>query len=866
MNVWKKVFSLSLVVFQLSAFGIRNIAYADEETDESPPITLAGLHRAKYDLSNNTDLSFGKLYSDSVARTSLKSRNLSRHLFLSSELSRDEMLHYSGSGDEDYMACAQANAVKGIPASLPTSISDDGMDFNPESSPWQNEGVTVDFELTGDDTAVIEKSGLRCYDYIVLGGNHSIKPMTVVDSWKDAANSDEHTMDEAVEDEDMFYYYKHGDGWGYGERREEMGIQDGKYGTDLGVSDEIEDFFEDSSIYDEDDEDYDDIDDLDDDDLEDLYEEYMEEEENPQIYMWCRSSGTKYTRVHQIYGVSKVEFTVVHAEDVNGRNMTNKVSVDTSGLEYNLDEIEPDEVYETYKDDLATTKHEGRVTGTIVVDGKGSNKEVAANIVIKATVTEWKYLGWGYIEDEEVGPIGDIDFDGSSAKAQFARVTDKFDLDGGDWFNNTGTEFEGPYHDGYWNNYRSYNEISNNPAETPVDVKLTYEQKSSDDNDEGYNIDETDPEDLLSKSWIDETGDKYTRGTWVNKDVTTQIYSRDNLSGIDTDRSYVNIKDRSWYRRNDSTKHYFDYDTENIINHYKEYDLEDTITFSEDGIYSVYGKLWDIAENTHTDTHGEYKVDFTDPDLPIYSDDNRVYIDDDLKVTVTLRDNLSGVDHVRYCVTRSPIYNDESTNLVNITTPENSPHAATSYNTTIKSNGTWYIHTWVWDRAGNMSYKVSNGYKYFKITEDDITVNPTENNKNILRGTRFDVVTTIPYFTQEDGHNSKLHYIMPNWVYDDVEKKVNGEYAVTPGSSADTIAGQYGPKDQAILWKAYVVPYGTPLTKDWNGNTIGSTQKVTIRLQYIDYIYGEKITHDLDIYYSIIPEQKYKTEIIQNNL
>lgn len=56
------------------------------------------------------------------------------------------------------------------------------------------------------------------------------------------------------------------------------------------------------------------------------------------------------------------------------------------------------------------------------------------------------------------------------------------------------------------------------------------------------------------------------------------------------------------------------------------------------------------------------------------------------------------------------------------------------------------------------------------------------------------------------------------------------------------------------------------LTKNKDGNVIGSYQTVVIRLQYTNYIYGEKITHDLPINYSVIPEVIVKTEIINNPL
>lgn len=107
---------------------------------------------------------------------------------------------------------------------------------------------------------------------------------------------------------------------------------------------------------------------------------------------------------------------------------------------------------------------------------------------------------------------------------------------------------------------------------------------------------------------------------------------------------------------------------------------------------------------------------------------------------------------------------------------------------------------------------------------------------------------------------------MPNWVNDDVDKKVNGKYAITPGTGTDTHCSQYGPADQAILWKAYVVPYGTPLTKNKDCIVIGAYQTVTMIMQYTNYVYGEKITHDLPINYNVIPEVVVKTKINNNPL
>lgn len=840
MNSWKKIFTLSLVAFQMSTFAISNTAHAADDV-----ITLADLHNSKYNLNSNTKLSFGKLYS-------APSDTISKKYSLMTD---DNSGHWADVADGH-------ERTPDIPTSITNSTD---MYFNPDTSPWQDNAVYVDFQLTGDDTTIIEKSAKRCYDTKAVGGNSNIEYTDFCEDEKTLPDYKYHIMQDIIVDPDedrangisnsnnSWAYYQHGDGWGFGDQREKP---DGKYGSE----DEYEEY----------------KDDLDEDEdrmsRSEYYDEYYPDDDNPHLYILCRSSGTKWTRIHQLYAVSKMQFTVVHAEDVNGCDVKGNVSIDTSDIQYDTSPLTPEEILSQYASESPQTFNMNRVKGTLKIDGANGNKNVATNIVINAKVVEWKLVGWGFLEPEDEGPVGT---NAENDWPQFSRIYPEWDIDD-HWWNNQGGYWNGTdWHDGYWNDERTLDKaITAANGYAPATINLSYNRNSYSSYDDGYNIDETDPYDLISKSWYGyNTSQQYTRGAfgvignWVNQDITTQIYAKDNLSGIDTDKSYVYIDDKSWYGRDDNTRHCFDFGSEQIKTGFKQYANEDELTFTQDGIYYVQGKLWDVADNYHSDSHGAYKLDKTKPDIPLYSDDTRAYIDDPYAVTVTLGDNLSGVDHAVWAISRnSSTYNGEAQHLVNVTTPENSPNAATSFNVPIDSNGTWYIHTWVTDRAGNTTYKVSNGYKFFKITPGDVTVNPTTNGSNILRGTRFDVVTTIPYFTQEDENNSTLHYIMPNWVDDDVDQKVNGQYAITPGTGTDTHCAQYGPSDQAILWKAYVVPYGVPLTKNRDGDVVGPYQTVIIRLQYTNYIYGEKITHDLPIDYSIIPEVIVKTEIINNPL
>lgn len=353
-----------------------------------------------------------------------------------------------------------------------------------------------------------------------------------------------------------------------------------------------------------------------------------------------------------------------------------------------------------------------------------------------------------------------------------------------------------------------------------------------------------------------------TSSKWRNTNMEITISAEDNLSGLQPSYKNFDVVDNSHYKHSLS----WDLIYQGISNNKHLYNK--TIVLKEDGIFNINGKILDNANNATDFTYGLYHIDKTNPYNPEFNPRKRQYLDDELIVDVSVGDNLSGVAKVEYCVTRSETYNGEKKTLVNITTPENAPTTRSSFPVEINQNGKWFIHTWIYDRAGNVTETRSNvGYAYFKINPDEnIKISPTSNQNNVLRGSRFDIITTIDMFTKKDADSSYLLYTMPRWVDDDVDKKINGVYTITPGHGAREMANIYNNlRNRSVdLWYGFIPPYGTPLTKDTNGNIIGEEYTVIIELTYISAGDGAKKTKPITKTFSVIPEQTIKPLITSN--
>jgi hypothetical protein len=366
-----------------------------------------------------------------------------------------------------------------------------------------------------------------------------------------------------------------------------------------------------------------------------------------------------------------------------------------------------------------------------------------------------------------------------------------------------------------------------------------------------------------------------TSAGWTNNTVNVSIQASDNLSGFYRYNSYAEVIDESYYNRT-KPKDYF---TQGKLSESK------TISLVQDGIYNINVSLEDIAKNQMSKaTYGKYKIDKTSPYSASFSWDYRDYIDENLTVTVTVGDNLSGVVETRYVLNNSP-YDTSGMHSVSASTADGTI-GYDSFTVQITQPGSWWIHVYQRDRAGNVTYTTSEEYKIIRLgtptntsgntftgQSDKFWISPLQMNHKIPRATRFDTLLQTYGLTETETNYTTVHLTVPNWVDDEIEKKVNGKYAVTDGTT-DTHTMEYysehnqGPQDFATpstvlqWWKAYIAPYGTPVTLDKNGNRLRTQYEFKVQLEY-DYYYPSK-THISTIKFDIIPETKVKTEIIKN--
>lgn len=366
-----------------------------------------------------------------------------------------------------------------------------------------------------------------------------------------------------------------------------------------------------------------------------------------------------------------------------------------------------------------------------------------------------------------------------------------------------------------------------------------------------------------------------TSANWTNNPVSVFIQASDNLSGFYRLYSYVEVEDKSYYNRSQPTNYF----------NYGKLTESKTINLNQDGIYEISINLEDVAKNKmNTVTYGEYKIDRTKPYHAEFSWDYRDYIDEDLTVTVTVGDNLSGVVETRYVLNNSP-YDTSGMHSVSASTAEGQLDYDT-FTVHITEPGSWWIHVYQRDRAGNVTWTTSPEYKIVRLghsnnrngetfTEqsDKLWISPLQMKHKIPRATRFDTMLKTYGLADWEASYTTVHLTVPKWTDDEVEKKVNGQYAITEGITDTHTMNYYsghaeGPQGYAtpstILqwWKAYIAPYGTPVTLDRDGNRLRPKYEFKVQLE-VDHYYPNK-THVSTIQFDIIPETKIKTEIIKN--
>ncbi|MFW6015306.1 MAG: hypothetical protein ACOCRK_02650, partial [bacterium] len=354
---------------------------------------------------------------------------------------------------------------------------------------------------------------------------------------------------------------------------------------------------------------------------------------------------------------------------------------------------------------------------------------------------------------------------------------------------------------------------------------------------------------------------------WTNEPYNIVFDLSDNLSGIYPDDSYIKLKELTNNITETKRPSGVNYSYNTLINN--------------DGIYEIDIYLEDVAKNIfNKTTYGEYRFDNTKPIVAEFSEDTREYIDDDLSVDVTIGDNLSGIIETKYVVNNSPTDHTGAASA-SLSTSEGIEERKT-FSVNINEPGSWWIHVYQRDRAGNERWTVSDEYRIVRL------INPTNKTNGsyshiddtffispdyeIERGTRFDLVLKAYGINGLDAQYVNANITAPKWVLDDVDRKVDGEYKT---SSGDTIIKmnyyshyEDGSQDFADAttnvkwWAAFVPPFGTPLTINEKKQRVSSKTTLEAQLELTNYVPSK--THIATISFDITPESSVHTQIIEN--
>lgn len=359
---------------------------------------------------------------------------------------------------------------------------------------------------------------------------------------------------------------------------------------------------------------------------------------------------------------------------------------------------------------------------------------------------------------------------------------------------------------------------------------------------------------------------------WTNSTITVPVNMKDNLSGFWSTNTYFEIIDNS-YLNQPTIKQNF---TKGSINETK------NAVINKDGIYTIKICAEDIAKNNMTtNSYGLYKFDSTLPYAAKFSADNREYIDEDLEIVVTIGDNLSGVTETRYVLNNHPVSNSGMHGVPATTSQGQKDYDTFTVN--ITEPGSWWIHVYQKDRAGNIRYSVSPEYKIVRLGDkwnDGGKIYSNENNEclwvnptnKVVRATRFDVLLKAFGLTQNELSNTAVYIKTPKWVNDAIDKKNNGEYVVSTGTVTQEMIYYDGYEEGSQSyanatttlqwWKSFISPYGTGVSLDREGNRVKEKYEFEVQLYFNDYFPNK--THKSKVNFDIVPETKIKTEIIKN--
>lgn len=383
-----------------------------------------------------------------------------------------------------------------------------------------------------------------------------------------------------------------------------------------------------------------------------------------------------------------------------------------------------------------------------------------------------------------------------------------------------------------------------------------------------YRVDKTKPQYHLADGVA-------TSCNWTNEGYWFEVDATDNLSGFYAPNSYISVEDRSYLHRNtsDLTMGYFDQFLDDFV----------FAGLYDDGIYYITHKIEDYAMNVCSPVvYGPYKVDMTLPNRAKFKERPRDGLDQPVSIDVTIGDNLSGIQEVRYLFTHTPNQPDPSQMIpYSIQTLENSNETKT-FTVTQNQPGIWYLHIYQKDRAGNERIDTSEKIIYMPIQI-------VQSNFTFARGERGDIIVAVKGIdkdNQEEIQNFIVYIEGAGWINNSIdERDANGNYAVSLADDWAIMSYWKTEGDTLYYYLPVIPPFGTPLTINKEGNRIRPAYEYRIGYKYVgsferqrsedtqedDFVDSEEIvskptetTKNTKINVDIVHEMEIKTEIFNN--
>ena len=310
---------------------------------------------------------------------------------------------------------------------------------------------------------------------------------------------------------------------------------------------------------------------------------------------------------------------------------------------------------------------------------------------------------------------------------------------------------------------------------------------------------------------------------WTNEGYWFEVVATDNLSGFYAPNSYIQVEDRSYLHRDtsDLTMGYFDQFTNDFV----------FAALYDDGIYYITHKIEDYAMNVcNPVVYGPYKIDMTLPNRAQFKERTREGLDQPVSIEVTIGDNLSGIQEVRYLFTHTPKQPDKGQMIpYSIQTSENSKETKTLL---LSQNqpGIWYLHIYQRDRAGNERIDTSEKIIYMPIQI-------VQSNFTFARGERGDVIVAVKGIdkdNQEEIQNFMIYIEGAGWINNSIdEKDTFGNYSVSLADDWAIMSYWKTENDTLYYYLPVIPPFGTPLTINKGGNRIRSAYEYRIWYEYV---------------------------------